>query len=275
VRSKIRASAGRILRVSKLQPVVAVILGSGFSALRDALEPAAELTYAALPGFLPCRVDGHCGKLLIGRLAGLPVLLLCGRSHYYEGHSMAAITFPVRVLAQCGIRILLLTNAAGGINPRYRPGDFMAVTDHLNFMGTCPLRGPGTAQRSGFVDLGQTYDPHLTALLGRAARQARVRLHFGVYLAVSGPAFETPAEIRAFARLGADAVGMSTVPEAIVARQCGLRVAAVSCITNPAAGLGNQAISHHDVLAVGDRVQSAAAALLTGFMGRLAPELEV
>ncbi len=273
--SRIKASAGKILRASRLQPVVAVILGSGFGALQHALEPAAELPYATLPGFLPCRVDGHCGKLLIGRLAGLPVLLLCGRSHYYEGHSMAAITFPVRVLAQCGIRILLLTNAAGGINPKYRPGDFMAVSDHLNFMGACPLRGPGTGARSGFVDLCQAYDPHLGELLGEAARQAGVRLHFGVYLAVSGPAFETPAEIRAFARLGADAVGMSTVPEAIVARQCGVRVAAVSCITNPAAGLSKQAISHRDVLAVGDRVQAAAVALLTGFMERLAPELEV
>jgi purine-nucleoside phosphorylase len=162
--SKSKTTAAKILRSTSLKPALAVVLGSGFNGLQDTLDVAVELPYANLPGFLPARVDGHPGKLVIGRLAGLPTLLLCGRSHYYEGHSMAAITFPIRVLAECGIRVFLLTNAAGGINPKYRPGDFMCVTDHLNFMGANPLRGLRTGARTGFVDLCQAYDPHLAKL---------------------------------------------------------------------------------------------------------------
>jgi purine-nucleoside phosphorylase len=265
--AKLKSSAARILASSPLRPSLAVVLGSGFGALSHALDSAVEVPYNRLPGFLPSRIEGHDGQLLIGYLAGVPVLLLCGRSHYYEGHSMAAITFPIRVLDECGIRTVLLTNAAGGINRQYRPGDFMCVSDHINFMGASPLRGckPGK-QQAPFVDLGQAYDPQLGKLLAKAARLAGVRLHFGVYLAVSGPAYETPAEIRAFARLGADAIGMSTVPEAIVARQCGLGVVGLSCITNRAAGLNTKPIGHAEVLAVGERVQSEAAALLRRFV---------
>lgn len=179
---------------------------------------------------------------------------------------MAEVTFPIRVLAEFGIQALLLTNAAGGINSRYRPGDFMLLTDHINFMGVNPLRGGQTSGANCFVDLTQVYDRGLNQLLKKAARQARVRIRSGVYLAVSGPTYETSAEIRAFAKLGADAVGMSTVPEAIVARQCGLRVAALSCITNLAAGRSLRLLAHEDVLAVGRRVQSHATDLLRNFV---------
>ena len=260
--------AAVILRSTPLRPSFAVLLGSGFDGMRDVVESGVELPYETLPGFLAARVDGHRGQLVIGIVEGIPVLLLCGRSHYYEGHSPAALGFPIRVLAACGISTLLLTNAAGGINRKYRPGDFMCVRDHINFTGVNPLRGCMVADgsRTCFVDLSQTYDPFLNKLLAKSARQARVRLHSGVYAAVAGPCYETPAEIRAFARLGADAVGMSLAPEAIVAKQCGLRLAAVSCITNPAAGRGSNAISHAEVLAVGDRVKKQAAALLTGFI---------
>jgi inosine/guanosine/xanthosine phosphorylase family protein len=247
--------------------VLAVILGSGFGTVRHAIQTAAELPSESLPGFPNTGVDGHSGKVIVGTVGKVPVLALCGRCHFYEGHSLATVTFPVRVLAECGIRTLLLTNAAGGINPKLRPGDFMCLTDHLNFMGANPLQGAAPPDgKSRFVDLSQTYDRALNKLLAKAARTARVRLHEGVYAAVAGPCYETPAEIRAFAALGADAVGMSTVPEAIVARQCGLRVAGLSCITNWAAGLGPNLITHAEVLAAGARSSEQATALITGFI---------
>ncbi len=178
---------------------------------------------------------------------------------------MSAVTFPVRVLAAYGIRDLLLTNAAGGLNPRFRAGEFMALIDHINLMGENPLRGCGARDLSPFVDLSQVYDGVLRRALLQAGRRCGVKLHTGVYLAVSGPSYEPPAEIRAFRKLGADAVGMSTVPEAIVARQCGLRVAAVSCITNLAAGLGRAPLTHGEVLGTAARVQDAGGQLLRHF----------
>ena len=179
---------------------------------------------------------------------------------------MDEVTFPMRVLASLGIQSVLLTNAAGGINRRFRAGDFMALTDHINFMGANPLRGTAASDKSRFVDLTKTYDSNLNRLLKKAAPQAEITLHSGVYLAVSGPSYETPAEIRAFARLGADVVGMSTVPEAIVARQCGLAVAAVSCITNLAAGRSRRPLSHADVLAVAEQAKERSAQLLSIFV---------
>lgn len=260
-------AAARILQAAPLRPTLAVVLGSGFDKVRHAVDGAAELSVETLPGFPKTGVEGHRGKVILGTVGKVPVLLLCGRCHLYEGHSLATVTFPIRVLAECGIRTVLLTNAAGGINPRYRPGDFMSFTDHLNFMGANPLQGiPAPEGKTRFVDLSETYDRHLNKLLAKAARAARVRLHAGIYAAVAGPCYETPAEIRALAMLGADAVGMSTVPEAIVARQCGLRVAALSCLTNRAAGLGPATISHADVLAAGVRASASAAALISGFI---------
>jgi purine-nucleoside phosphorylase len=210
-------------------------------------------------------VAGHSGELFVGRLADTPVIILSGRAHFYEGHSMESVTFAVRTLAECGIKDLLLTNAAGGINRKFRAGDFMAVTDHINLMGANPLRGAPHPTLPSFVDLSCAYDPELRALLLRAARQVGLPLRTGVYLAVCGPSYETPAEIRAFARLGADAVGMSTVPETIVARQCGLRVAALSCITNLAAGRSPSPLSHAEVLETAERVKILAAGLLKTF----------
>lgn len=244
-----------------------MVLGSGFQHVAREVRVAIEIPYAGLPGFLPTGVAGHAGTLVLGHLNHTPLLLLNGRAHYYEGHSMESVTFPVRVLAAFGIRDLVLTSAAGGINRRLRPGDFVRITDHINFMGANPLRGPVARGRTGFIDLSQTYDHRLGALLETAARKAKIRLRSGVYLAVSGPAYETPAEIRAFARLGADAVGMSTAPEAIVARQCGLAVAGLACITNLAAGRSEGPLSHSEVLAAGARVRATAVSLLKGFVG--------
>ena len=194
------------------------------------------------------------------------MLVLKGRAHYYEGYDMDRLTFPVRVLAELGVRTLLLTNAAGAVNRLFRSGDFMVVRDHINLMGMNPLRGPGVSGLPRFVDLTRVYDPKLIELAKKAAKASKLRWHEGVYLAVSGPNYETPAEIRAFRRLGADAVGMSTVPEAIVARQCGLAVAAVSCITNVAGGDAKSGLLvHQDVLAMGEKKKDDVAKFLRVF----------
>ena len=192
-------------------------------------------------------------------------MVLSGRAHYYEGQPMTLVTFAVRALAAYGIRDLLLTNAAGGVNPSFHPGEFMLLTDHINLMGVNPLRGGPAPGLPRFVDLTCAYDPGLRRLLQRAGRACGMRLRTGTYLAVSGPSYETPAEIRAFARLGADAVGMSTVPETIVARQCGLKVAAVSCITNLAAGRSWKPLSHAEVLETAEHVKKLAAQMLKNF----------
>lgn len=249
-------------RVSRLRPTLAMVLGSGFGGAAARVQVVEEISYRSLPGFPEPSVRGHTGKVLLGVLGGTEVCLFSGRVHYYEGHPMERVTFPIRVLAEFGVRTVVLTNAAGGINRRYRPGDFMALADHLNLMGANPLRGPALEGRERFVDLTCVYDPKLRQLVRRAARNAAVKLHAGVYAAVSGPTYETPAEVRALGRLGVDAVGMSTVPEAIVARQCGLAVAGLSCITNRAAGKSNAFLSHADVLALGARMEHRAAALL-------------
>ena len=258
-------TAERLKKLTKLRLTLAVVLGSGFGHAITRLRVEAEIPYAKLPGFPRPGVGGHSGKVLFGHFSDTPVCVLSGRAHYYEGHSMEAVTFPIRVLAELGIKDVLLTNAAGGINRRFRSRDLMRLTDHINLMGTNPLRGPLPLGRERFIDMTRAYDTRLGNLLVTAARRIKVRLRSGVYLAVAGPSYETPAEIRAFARLGADAVGMSTVPETIVARQCGMAVAALSCITNLAAGRGNALLSHADVLAAGEQVKERVAALSEQF----------
>ena len=247
-------------------PALAIVLGSGFQAVADVLENSVAVAYSKLPGFPKSRVSGHAGSLLHGTLGGTPLVLMCGRSHYYEGHSMAEITLPVRALATWGIADILLTNAAGGINPKYRPGEFMSLSDHINLMGASPLRPlkPG-GKPPEFLDLSAVYDSELSGMLRRAARTSKARLHSGVYVAVSGPTYETPAEIRAYRKLGGDAVGMSTVPEAIVARDVGLKVVGLSLITNLASGIGEQPLSHDEVLQTGGESRQRAAGLLTSF----------
>ena len=259
------ATAAVLKRLTPLRPTLAIVLGSGFQAATKAMRVEAIFAYSRLPGFPPMGVSGHAGELLVGKLGGTKVLMLSGRAHFYEGHSMEVVTFAMRALAAFGITELLLTNAAGGVNRKFAPGHFMVLTDHINFMGVNPLRGLAAEGMPCFVDLTQTYDADLRRLLRQAARLAGAILHEGVYLAVCGPTYETPAEVQAFARLGADAVGMSTVPEAIVARQCGMRVAAVSCITNLAAGRSRQTLSHTEVLEVAKGAGDQAAALLENF----------
>jgi purine-nucleoside phosphorylase len=261
----LKTATARLKKLSPLRPTLAIVLGSGFHHVLSEVEVENKISYRKLPGFPPVGVSGHAGELVFGRLGGTPVILLSGRAHYYEGHAMDAVTFPVRALAAFGIRDLLLTNAAGGINKNFRPGDFMVLTDHINFMGTSPLRGAPAPGWPPFVDLTEVYARESRGLLFRAAQASGTHLRSGVYLAVSGPAYETPAEVRAYALLGADAVGMSTVPEAIVARQCGLRVAGLSCITNLAAGIRGAKLSHGEVLQTAERVKTLAAILLKNY----------
>lgn len=260
-----KAAAANIKSRSRLRPTLAIILGSGFNHITSKLQVANKIPYAKIPGFPKPTVRGHAGELSLGTLGGTPVMVLSGRSHFYEGYSMERVTFAVRTLAAFGIRDLLLTSAAGGLNKNFRAGDFMMFSDHMNFMGVNPLRGPAIRGLPRFVDLTHTYDARLARFLRAAANQCKLKLHAGVYLAVCGPSYETPAEIRAFLRLGADAVGMSTVPEAIVARQFGMNVAAISCITNLAAGMSKEKLSHSEVLKTAERVKPKAAALLTVF----------
>lgn len=247
-----------------LVPRVGIVLGSGLGAVADAVEGAVSFPYTELPGFPEGSVAGHARTLHLGTLAGVPVAVLQGRAHLYEGVDPAAQRVPIQTLRGLGADAVLLTNAAGSLVPEVTPGRLMALTDHINLMGSSPLIGPNDdAIGPRFVSMGATYDPALRARLHAAADAEGIPLADGVYLAVTGPAFETPAEIRAFSVLGADAVGMSTVPEAIVAVHCGLRVAAVSCITNLAEGMSDEVLSHEGTL--------AAAALGAQDLARLIP----
>jgi inosine/guanosine/xanthosine phosphorylase family protein len=262
---RVARAAASIQGRCRLRPVLGLILGSGFGGVMERVKVEREISMAKVPGFVPPAVGGHAGRVVLGWLGGLPVCVLSGRAHYYEGHSLEEITRPVRALAALGLQNLLVTNAAGGIGRPWRPGQLMLIRDHINLMGANPLRGPAPAGLERFIDLTRAYDERLSDLLRQAARRCRIRLREGVYLAVSGPSYETPSEIRAFRVLGADAVGMSTVPEVIVARQHGLAVAGISCITNLAAGMGNPLLSHADVLAAGAEAGKRAASIIEQF----------
>ena len=261
-----KITAALLRKETALRPALGMVLGSGFQQALTHLEVAQEFAYGQLPGFPTVGVTGHAGRLVIGTFDKIPVLVLKGRAHYYEGVELDRLTFPVRVLAELGVRTLLLTNAAGAINRVYRSGDFMALEDHITFMGANPLRGPALPGLPRFVDLTRVYDRRLIQVSLVAAKKSKMRLRTGVYMAVSGPNYETPAEIRAYRRLGADAIGMSTVPEAIVARQCGLAVAGISCITNKAGGDEKAGVLvHQDVLAMGESKKDEMARFLKSF----------
>lgn len=230
-------------------PRIALVLGSGLGAFADEVQDAIAIPYAELPGFPVGSVAGHAGRHVLGTLSGVPVVVLQGRAHLYEGTDPAAIAVPVRTVRALGAETIVLTNAAGSLRPDVGPGALMAITDHINLTGASSLTGPNDESIGPrFVGMGDAYDPALLAALRAAAARCGVALAEGVYLAVTGPSFETPAEIRAFRALGADAVGMSTVLEVIAARHCGLRVAAVSAITNLAEGLSAEVLSHEGTL---------------------------
>jgi xanthosine phosphorylase len=244
-----------------------IVLGSGLGGLADELTDAVAVSYAEVPGFPPSTVAGHAGRFLLGRLEGVPVACMQGRFHLFEGHAPAVIKLPIRTFRALGAEALLLTNAAGSLRPEATPGSLMLITDHLNFQWTNPLVGPNDDEwGERFVGLEDAYDPELRARLLRLAGELGITLHQGVYGGLLGPLFETPAEIRAYRTLGADAVGMSTVPEVIVARHCGLRVAAISAITNLAVGLSAEPVDHEQTLRGAAEAATSLVALVRAFV---------
>jgi purine-nucleoside phosphorylase len=251
-------------------PDVAVVLGSGLGAFAGSLADATVVPYSIIPHWPASKIVGHAGELVAGTIKGRRVLALSGRVHVYEGHAMAVVTFATRVLGLLGVKVLVLTNAAGGINLNFTQGALMLISDHINLMGTNPLVGPND-ERFGprFPDMTIGYSPRLRHLAREAAAAAGIPVEQGVYVAVTGPSYETPAEIRAFRVMGADAVGMSTVPEAIVARHMGVEVAGISCITNMAAGVLPEPLVHEEVIATTARVRDQFIALLTGLVARV------
>lgn len=251
------------------QPVAAIVLGSGLGGLADNVTRAKRVPYAEIPGFHAPAVQGHKGELICGTLGGREVLLLAGRFHMYEGHSAQVAAFPIRVVHALGARVLFVSNAAGGINRKFPPGTLMMIRDHLNLQFRNPLEGivePGDVR---FPDMSAAYAPRLHALLEAAAKEGGLTLPSGVYAGLLGPTYETPAEVRMLATLGADAVGMSTVPETIVARAIGMEVAGVSCITNPAAGISDAPLNHEEVMEEGRKAGAAFCGLVERWVAKL------
>lgn len=265
-----REAAAVLEERSGLRPRVGVVLGSGLGAVAEPVQDAVAIDYAELPGFPQPTVEGHGSRAVLGTIGGVPVAVLQGRAHLYEGVDPELVRTPVRALKAAGAEILLLTNAAGSLRPELGPGRLMLITDHINLSGINVLTGPNEDDLGErFTSLRDAYDPGLSEGIRSAARELEIELGEGVYLAVSGPSFETAAEIRAFRTLGADAVGMSTVHETIVARHCGLQVAAVSAITNLAEGMSEQPLGHDQTLRDAARAAADLAPLVTRFVERL------
>ncbi|MGI8498598.1 MAG: purine-nucleoside phosphorylase [Gemmatimonadaceae bacterium] len=267
-------AAARALRerIGGSMPALGLVLGSGLGDIADVITKATVVPYAELPGFPSIGVEGHRGRLIAGVLEGKLVIALAGRFHLYEGHSPDVTALPVRMLNAVGVRTLLLSNAAGGIRRTLRSGDLMLIEDHIDLMWRHPLGGAVRPSELRFPDMSAPYDRELLALLRRAALESDLPVIEGVYCGVLGPSYETPAEVRMLERIGADAVGMSTVPEAIVARSLGMRVAGVSCVTNPAAGLALAPVSHDDVLETARRVRKRFETLVRRFIALLPTE---
>ena len=265
-----RAAAEHVrARLRSERPAAAIILGSGLGGLASRLTDAVRVPFAEIPGFPSATVAGHAGVLLAGRLSGRPVLALAGRFHMYEGHAAALAAFPTRVLHALGAQTLIVSNAAGGLNRSLNPGDLMLIRDHLNFMFRNPLLGPNAADEPRFPDMSAPYDARLGELARDVARTNGIALAEGVYCGLLGPTYETPAEVRMLAFMGADAVGMSTVPEVIVARALGMRVLGVSCVTNMACGLTTQPITHAEVIETTARAAAQFERLITGVIEKL------
>jgi len=256
--------ATRVIRSRiSVEPRIALVLGSGLGSFADDFEEAVGIPYEDIPGFVRSTAQGHAGRLVIGKIDSVPVLAMQGRVHYYEGYSLEEVTFPVRTFGLLGVKTLVLTNAAGGINVQLTQGALMVISDHLNLMGVNPLRGAND-ERFGprFPDMSAVYSPELQELVVDEAKAIGVEVRRGIYTALSGPSYETPSEIHLLRNLGADAVGMSTVPEAIVAPHMGLEVLGISCFTNMAAGISDAPINHEEVMETGNRVRETFAQLL-------------
>ncbi len=268
--NQVNETVAYIYNHTAYRPEIAIILGSGLGQLGDKLEQADIIPYESLPHWKSSTAPGHSGRLIFGMLGGKQVVCMQGRLHYYEGYSMEDTTYPIRVMAKLGIKNLLLSNAAGGINTAFTPGTLMLITDHINFLGRNPLMGPNEAEFGvRFCDMSYAYHPELRKIALEAAEELGQHLEQGVYVATTGPSYETPAEIRMFRIWGASAVGMSTVPEVIVANHCGIAVMGISCITNMAAGVLDQKLTEEEVLETGARVGAEFQALMTRIVEKL------
>jgi purine-nucleoside phosphorylase len=263
-----------ILSKTKLRPKIALVLGSGLGALADDLTNAIRIPYEKIPGFRSSTAVGHAGRLVIGKANGIAVAAMQGRVHFYEGYSAQEVTFPMRVFGRLGVRAAILTNAAGGINLAFNQGALVVIRDHINLQGTNPLIGPND-ERFGlrFPDMTEAYAKPYREITLAEAKRSGIEVHEGVYAALSGPSYETPAEIRYLRTIGADLVGMSTVPEVIVARHMGIRVLGISCVTNMAAGILDRPLVHTEVLATTQRVKAQFIALLRAVIPRIASDV--
>jgi len=263
-------AAEQIRSQAQATPSIAVVLGSGLGAFADDLVDATAISYKDIHGFAQATVEGHAGKLVIGKAGDVSIAAMQGRFHFYEGYRLDDVTFPVRVMKLLGVQTLILTNAAGSLNTELTPGSLMMISDHINLMGVNPLIGPNE-DRFGprFPDLTSTYDPELQSLVIEEAKAMGIDMRRGVYAALSGPSYETPAEIHMVRTLGADAVGMSTVPEAIVARHMEMKIIGISCITNLAAGVSNRPIDHSQVMEIGQRVRGQFTELLRRVIAKI------
>ena len=263
--------AARLIRARTDANVsVAIVLGSGLGAFADELTDSTSIRYDEIPSFARATVEGHAGRLVIGKTNNVTVAAMQGRFHFYEGYSLEEVTFPIRVLKLLGVRTIILTNAAGSLNTEFTPGSLMVITDHINLLGVNPLVGPNDVRFGPrFPDLTSVYARRLQDLVISEANAIGLDMRRGIYAALSGPSYETPAEIHMVRTLGADAVGMSTVPEAIVARHMNMEVIGISCITNLAAGVSNRPVDHSQVIATGERVRAEFTELLRRVVGRL------
>jgi len=257
--AKIAEAATVLKRHIHFQPKIGIILGSGLDALADEIEEAVRVRFADVPHFPVSSVEGHRGEVVAGRLCGAGLFALSGRVHYYEGYAMQQVVFPIRVMAAFGVKTVIVASAVGAVNESYRPGDIVAISDHINLIGDNPLRGS-----SNFVDLTEAYSEELRNLAQTTADKLVIRLQSGVYVALSGPCYETPAEIRALRSLGADIVGMSTVPEVIMANSLGMRVLGFSMVTNMGAGMSAKPLSHQEVLETSKNESNKFIALVKG-----------
>ncbi|MGB7622764.1 MAG: purine-nucleoside phosphorylase [Terriglobia bacterium] len=268
---KVQVAVKFLNQKSRVRPRIAIVLGSGLGAFGEQVANRQVIPYAEIPHFPRSTVQGHSGNLVLGEIGKVPIAVMQGRVHYYEGYSMREVTFPTRVLARFGIQRLILTNAAGAINKRFKPGRLMIIEDHLNLQSTNPLLGPNE-DRFGlrFFDLSDAYDKEMRKVASAAARKMTLTIHRGVYAGLTGPSYETPAEIRMLRTLGADAVGMSTVPEVIVANHMSVKCLGISCITNMAAGVVPQKVNHEEVMQTGERVKDDFIRFLQAIVPRLA-----
>jgi purine-nucleoside phosphorylase len=255
-KGKVEEAVGYIQTKIHERPKIGLILGSGLGSFADEINNPVEISYGDIPHFPVSTVGSHAGKLVFGELEGKQVVVMKGRVHYYEGYTMEQVVFPARVMIEMGLEALIITNAAGGVNRNYSTGDFMLITDHINYLGTNPLIGANESiWGERFPDMSEPYDREWYLATEETGKKLNLNLHRGIYIAVTGPSFETPAEIRFFARIGADAVGMSTVPEVIVANHMGVKVLGISCITNMAAGILPQKLTSQEVIDTARRVR--------------------